>query len=153
ESDEQAEADSRELGWFLHRTRHPNFGHAPGFEAPEVLTRAFAPAHSGPGSLGEQRLAVRPGRANIETLHAGGGLIAGSPATMIKKITYLYERFGIGHLILLGRSGFMPTQKVRRSLELFAREVYPAICDLGASRPGTAEGATSEVGQPLRVLA
>jgi alkanesulfonate monooxygenase SsuD/methylene tetrahydromethanopterin reductase-like flavin-dependent oxidoreductase (luciferase family) len=153
ETDEQAIEDSRAFEWFLSRTRHPNFGHAPGFEAPEVLTRAFPSARPAAGSLGEQRLAVRPGRANLEALLAGGGLIAGSPQTVIKKITHLYERFGIGHLILLGRSGLMPSQKVLRSLELFAREVYPAIRDLGAEPGRAAESLASQQGAPLGVLA
>ena len=57
--------------------------------------------------------------------------MVGSPAKMIKKITYLHERCGIGHLLMMNQAGSMPTEKVRRSMELFAREVYPAIRHLG----------------------
>jgi hypothetical protein len=33
--------------------------------------------------------------------------------------------------MMMNQAGFMPGEKVRRSLELFAKEVYPAIRDLG----------------------
>jgi alkanesulfonate monooxygenase SsuD/methylene tetrahydromethanopterin reductase-like flavin-dependent oxidoreductase (luciferase family) len=153
ETDEQAQQDSRELLWGMSRTRHPNFGHAPGFEAPAVLARAFSRGPASAEAGGDQRLAIRLGRINFDALQAGGGLIVGSPATMIKKITYLYERYGIGHLILLGRSGLMPTKKVLRSLELFAGEVYPAVRELGAARHATAGDTTRARGEPLGVLA
>src|SRR5262249_45012869 len=42
DTDEEAQEDAREFVWFLQRTRHPNFGSAPGFESPEVLSRAFS---------------------------------------------------------------------------------------------------------------
>ena len=44
----------------------------------------------------------------------------------------MYERYRMGHLLFMGRTGAMPTAKVRRSLELFAKEVYPAVRHLGA---------------------
>ncbi len=47
----------------------------------------------------------------------------------------------------------MPTRKVLRSLELFAKEVYPAVRELGAQGSGTAESGTSEQSERLRVLA
>jgi hypothetical protein len=50
---------------------------------------------------------------------------------MIEKIRYLHERCGIGHLLMMNQAGFMTTEKVRRSMELFAQEVYPAVRELG----------------------
>jgi hypothetical protein len=32
---------------------------------------------------------------------------------------------------MMNQAGFMPAERTRRSLELFAREVYPAIRNLG----------------------
>ncbi|MBV9579995.1 MAG: hypothetical protein JO057_15505, partial [Chloroflexi bacterium] len=51
--------------------------------------------------------------------------------TMIRHIRTLYERCGVGHLLMMNQAGSMPDTQVRRSLELFSREVYPAIRDLG----------------------
>jgi alkanesulfonate monooxygenase SsuD/methylene tetrahydromethanopterin reductase-like flavin-dependent oxidoreductase (luciferase family) len=70
-------------------------------------------------------------RDSWESLQDKGIIMVGSPDTMIKKITLLYERTGIGHLMMMNQAGPMGGAKVRRSLELFAREVYPAIRHLG----------------------
>jgi hypothetical protein len=34
-------------------------------------------------------------------------------------------------MLMMSHAGFMNVEKTRRSLELFAKEVYPAIKDLG----------------------
>jgi alkanesulfonate monooxygenase SsuD/methylene tetrahydromethanopterin reductase-like flavin-dependent oxidoreductase (luciferase family) len=68
---------------------------------------------------------------SFETLQEKGILMVGSPETMIRKIRTLYERCGIGHLLMMNHAGGMPDHQVRRSLDLFAHEVYPAIRDLG----------------------
>jgi alkanesulfonate monooxygenase SsuD/methylene tetrahydromethanopterin reductase-like flavin-dependent oxidoreductase (luciferase family) len=68
---------------------------------------------------------------SFETLQEKGIVMVGSPETMIHRIRTLYERCGIGHLLMMNQAGSMPDHQVRRSLELFAREVYPAIRDLG----------------------
>jgi alkanesulfonate monooxygenase SsuD/methylene tetrahydromethanopterin reductase-like flavin-dependent oxidoreductase (luciferase family) len=61
--------------------------------------------------------------------------MVGRPDTMIRRIRTLYERCGIGHLLMMNQAGTMPEHQVRRSLELFSREVYPAIRDLGVETP------------------
>ena len=68
---------------------------------------------------------------SYETLQEKGIVMVGSPDTMIRRIRTLYERCGIGHLLMMNQAGSMPDHQVRKSLELFAREVYPAIRDLG----------------------
>jgi hypothetical protein len=72
---------------------------------------------------------------------------------MIEKIRYLHERCGIGHLLMMNQAGLMTPEKVRRSMELFAREVYPAIRELGERPPDRAPvlaGAVAEEsGAPL----
>ena len=80
--------------------------------------------------LSELGGATRPFGDSYESLQEKGIVLAGSPDTMIKKIRYLHDRCGIGHLLMMNQAGFMPTDKVRRSLELFAKEVYPAIREL-----------------------
>jgi alkanesulfonate monooxygenase SsuD/methylene tetrahydromethanopterin reductase-like flavin-dependent oxidoreductase (luciferase family) len=73
----------------------------------------------------------KPRGDTYESLQQKGIVLVGNPDTMIDKIRYLHERCGIGHLLMMTHAGSMESSKVRRSLELFAREVYPAIRDLG----------------------
>ncbi len=128
ETDEQAEEDGKGLLWYLYRERHPYFNAPPGY----VSAPAMAKAALGVGG--------KPYRDSFEGLQEKGIVIAGSPDTMIKKIKYLHERCGIGHLLMMNQAGFMPADKVRRSMELFAKEAYPAIRELGV-QPRTPEPA------------
>jgi alkanesulfonate monooxygenase SsuD/methylene tetrahydromethanopterin reductase-like flavin-dependent oxidoreductase (luciferase family) len=121
ETDEQAQAEGQGLLWYLQRFRHPQFSAPPGSAPPQAIAKSLLGA---PG---------RPYRDSFESLQAKGIVLVGSPRTMIDKITYLHERLGIGHLLMMNQAGTMPTDKVKRSLELFAREVYPAIRHLGES--------------------
>ncbi len=57
--------------------------------------------------------------------------MTGTPEQMIEKITYLHERCDTGHLLMMNQAGFMSAERTRHSLELFAKEVYPAIRGLG----------------------
>src|SRR6266540_3408616 len=126
ETDEQAQEDGKGLLWYLYRERHPQFNAVPGYAPPQAMAKAY---------LG---VGGKPYRDSFESLQAKGIVMAGNPDTMIEKITYLHERCGIGHLLMMNQAGFMPPDKVRRSMELFAKEVYPAIRDLGERRPARA---------------
>jgi alkanesulfonate monooxygenase SsuD/methylene tetrahydromethanopterin reductase-like flavin-dependent oxidoreductase (luciferase family) len=74
-----------------------------------------------------------------EELNDSGIAIWGNPDTVIKKITYLYERCQVGHLMMMMQAGFMPTEHTRKNLKLFAEEVYPAIRALGEPLAATQE--------------
>ncbi|GIW07404.1 MAG: luciferase [Dehalococcoidia bacterium] len=58
--------------------------------------------------------------------HSEGGMIAGTPDTVLRQLRDL-QALGIGHVIAWMNFGNMPYPKVRRSMELFAREVLPAL--------------------------
>ena len=130
ETDEQAHEEGRQLMWYLQRYRHPQFNNPPGYNSYQSMARAM---------LGG---AAKPRGDTFESLQDKGIVMAGSPDTMIKKIRYLHERCGIGHLLMMTHAGPMESRKVRRNLELFAREVYPAIRDLG--EPSGPRRATAE---------
>ncbi len=135
ETDAQAEAEGQQLLWYLRRLRHPGFNAPPGYISPRVQARTML---GGP----------QKGYADsFETLQNNGIVMVGSPDTMIRRIRTLYERCGIGHLLMMNQAGAMPDYQVRRSLELFSREVYPAIRDLGVSVT-TAPGLGSVRGVP-----
>ena len=49
---------------------------------------------------------------------------------MIERSSTLHERCNVGHLLMMNQAGFMPGESVRKSMSLFAKEVYPAIREL-----------------------
>ena len=116
--------------WYLQVVWHPGFVNPPGYNSPEASARIYR----GEGRRGSGK--------SWEELNENGVAIWGSPDTVIKKITYLHERCQVGHLMMMMQAGFMPTEDTRKSLKLFAEEVYPAIRELGeplaASREATA---------------
>ncbi len=120
ETDAQAQAEGEQLLWYLRRVRHPQFNAPPGYVAPAAQARSIL------GAAGK-------GYADsYETLQEKGIVMVGSPDTMIQRIRTLYERCGIGHLLMMNHAGAMPDHQVRKCLELFSRAVYPAIRELGA---------------------
>ncbi|HEY8694387.1 MAG TPA: LLM class flavin-dependent oxidoreductase [Chloroflexota bacterium] len=120
-SDSEADAQEygKELLWYLYRERHPQFNAPPGYLPPQILANNI---------LGK---GIKAYRDSFEQLQEKGIVIAGTPDQVREKLTYLYERCNIGHMLMMSHAGFMNVEKTRRSLELFAKEVYPAIKDLG----------------------
>ena len=119
ETEEDAERGGQELLWYLQRERHPYFFNPPGYTPYAALAHQM--------SSGERRAYGD----DYRTLASKGILIAGTPDQMIEKIAYLHERCNTGHLLMMNQAGFMSAERTRRSMELFAREVYPAIRNLG----------------------
>ena len=59
---------------------------------------------------------------------AQGMLFAGTPDSVYKQMMNLYDFVGgYGHLVMMGRSGFMTHAETEKSLQLFAREVLPRL--------------------------
>ncbi len=57
-----------------------------------------------------------------------GILFAGSPDTVFDQISSFYEQVGgFGHLVTMGRAGFMTHAETSRSIELLAQEVAPRL--------------------------
>jgi alkanesulfonate monooxygenase SsuD/methylene tetrahydromethanopterin reductase-like flavin-dependent oxidoreductase (luciferase family) len=129
ETDEEASDYGQGLLWYLYRERHPQLNAPPGYAPPQV----FANMMLGRGG--------KPYRDTFQQLQEKGIVIAGNPDTMIRQIKYLHERCNIGHLLMMNHAGSMSAEKTRRSMELFAREVYPAIRDLGVTAETAPEAA------------
>lgn len=87
------------------------------------LRRAGVPARS--GTLSEAEL--EPSRFYEEMV------IAGSPETCVEKISSLRRTLGINYLNCLASFfGFLPPERLRASLHLFADKVMPRFSDLRA---------------------
>jgi hypothetical protein len=57
-------------------------------------------------------------------------VIAGSPATVRDRLREALKTLNCGHLMILQQIGSMPPELVRKSTDLFAREVMPHLRDL-----------------------
>ncbi|HXG37002.1 MAG TPA: LLM class flavin-dependent oxidoreductase [Dehalococcoidia bacterium] len=134
ETDEKAREEGEALMWYIRQIRHPGFNNPPGYLPPPVVARFFMPQN-------------RPSPPSWEELNDTGVVIWGNPQTVIEKIKYLHQRCQVGHLMMMMQAGFVSTELTRKSLKLFAQEVYPAIRELGESETkqpaGRAGGAAS----------
>ena len=123
------------LLWFLNTSMKsaPQFGKfLPGGAPPEAApmiyrtrpraTAAPAPAGMKP-SIGGALIGTTPEQAKAQ-----GILFAGTPDSVYKQIKDFYDFVGgFGHLVMIGRSGFMNHQETEKSINLFAREVLPRL--------------------------
>ena len=122
ETDQQAEETGKKLLWYLNRRRPAGFFAPYGFAPIQALAKFYDPK-------GDARYT-----RSWEQLKAQGVVICGSPKTVTEKVKYLHERCGVGHLLMMNQAGFMDAAETRRSMELFAREVYPEIRSLGETK-------------------
>jgi alkanesulfonate monooxygenase SsuD/methylene tetrahydromethanopterin reductase-like flavin-dependent oxidoreductase (luciferase family) len=63
----------------------------------------------------------------------GRMLFSGSPETVAQQIREFHEATGVGVIDIVFSSGQNPPADIRRSIELFGREVLPLIRDVGAA--------------------
>ena len=121
ETDAQAQETGKKLLWYIQRTRPAGFFMPHGYQSAAELTRTMTNT-------------TRYTRS-WEKLQEDGVVICGSPTTVLKRVREMHERLGVGHLLMMNQAGFMTADETRRSMKLFAREVYPAIRSLGETNP------------------
>ncbi|HZS00939.1 MAG TPA: LLM class flavin-dependent oxidoreductase [Chloroflexota bacterium] len=84
----------------------------------------------------EARRKSRPGNFNTwEEIQKGGYVVVGSPATVRDRLKEIAQHSGLGTLIPNFSVGNVPTHLTRKSVELFAREVMPALRDVNTDEP------------------
>jgi alkanesulfonate monooxygenase SsuD/methylene tetrahydromethanopterin reductase-like flavin-dependent oxidoreductase (luciferase family) len=81
-----------------------------------------------------------------ERLQSGHLAFAGTPDQVVEQIGEFAEQTGVGVLDFIFTGGQTPPAAVRRSLELFGREVLPRIRELGKAAPVAAARAPATVG-------
>ena len=125
------------LLWFLNTSikSAPQYGKflagaAPAEAAPMIYRSR--PRTPPPGQSGTALSA----NANAQTLmgitpeqaKARGILFAGDPDEVYRQIMEFYNAVGgFGHLVMIGRSGFMTHAETETSIKLFAREILPRL--------------------------
>ncbi len=66
-----------------------------------------------------------------------GILFAGSPDTVYQQIMDFYGKVGgFGHLVMIGRSGFMTHAEAEKGIKLFAKEVLPRLKEIAPVTAG-----------------
>jgi alkanesulfonate monooxygenase SsuD/methylene tetrahydromethanopterin reductase-like flavin-dependent oxidoreductase (luciferase family) len=73
---------------------------------------------------GFRQLAATLAEVTWDTLLADRTLAFGSPETVARHVEEM-QQLGIGQLLFWMNFGGLPQDKIRRSMELFAREVMP----------------------------
>ena len=132
-----------QLLWFLNTSlksapQYAKFlpGAVPPQVAPQVyrtVPRPPAPPGGSDGN-GQQPVASASQNAgaliglNAEQAMARGILFAGNPDTVYQQIMEFYDKVGgFGHLVMIGRSGFMTHAEAEKGIKLFAQEVLPRL--------------------------
>ena len=135
DTDEEGVEIGSKLLWFLNTSlkQAPQFSKfLPGRMPPEMAPRAW---RSGPGA------AARPADALVnmtaEQAIAQKLMFAGRPETVYRQIMDCYRELGgFGHLIFIGRSGFLTHAEAEKSLRLFGTEVLPRLNETVAGGGG-----------------
>ena len=139
------------LLWFLNTSLKSAPQYAkflPGTVPPEMAPMAYrsappkpavAPAGSGGNGAAHGAKPVTPAFANAATLIGvtteqameRGVLFAGSPDTVYEQIMNFYDTVGgFGHLVMVGRSGYMTHAETEKGIKLFAKEVMPRLKEI-----------------------
>ena len=118
-TDEQAVEEAREhieyLFNVLFTMKFPMY-FPPGYTSRESFKRVMA---------GKSQLAG--GKRTIEALRDHGVIIVGSPETVRRRFTEYHRDLGMGHVICHMQFGTLPADLTRKNMDLFAREVMPAL--------------------------
>jgi alkanesulfonate monooxygenase SsuD/methylene tetrahydromethanopterin reductase-like flavin-dependent oxidoreductase (luciferase family) len=127
------------LLWFLNTSiksapQYAKFlaGAAPPEAAPMIYRSRPKPTSAQPGQAvsananAQSLMGLTPQQAMDR-----GILFAGSPETVYQQIMDFYNTVGgFGHLVMVGRSGFMTHAETENSIKLFAREILPRLREI-----------------------
>jgi alkanesulfonate monooxygenase SsuD/methylene tetrahydromethanopterin reductase-like flavin-dependent oxidoreductase (luciferase family) len=105
--------------------------------APQVYRSAARPGTAANGAAGakpvasaSQNAATLIGMTPDQAMQAGI-LFAGSPDTVYRQIMAFSDMVGpFGHLVMVGRSGFMTHAEAENGIKLFAKEVLPRLKEI-----------------------
>ena len=117
-----------EMGkWFMwtedHRQRGPReHNDPPGYQSREALNVKSQRPTIGTGTFGR--------RMGYDELREVNNIIVGNPDTVVEKLTQIIEHLDPGYIHIYGNEGLMPHEDVMRSVELFGKEVVPALHEI-----------------------
>lgn len=125
-SDKEAEAGAIELTWYLKAKAEPQFRNPPGYVPVEYNVRAMKNAAAAQATRSDGMRTL-----SLDQIKEQGVLIYGTPDSVIQQIKRQYDRVGgFDHLLMMMQAGYLDHKRTVANIELFAKEVYPAIRDL-----------------------
>jgi len=125
DTDDDGYAGAEKMLWYIRSNKSPHQFRDPAAYRPAGV-RALEAKN---GSL------LNVGGATMEQLIERGALFAGGPETVAGQINRFSDEVGgIGHFLMMGRSGFMTKEETVSSLQNFAKHVRPHL--EGARVPG-----------------
>jgi alkanesulfonate monooxygenase SsuD/methylene tetrahydromethanopterin reductase-like flavin-dependent oxidoreductase (luciferase family) len=126
DTDEEGVRVGSKLLWFLNTSlkQAPQFSKfLPGRTPPELAPRLYRTGAQAAARPADALLGMTAEQAIAQKL-----MFAGKPDTVYQQIMDCYaELGGFGHLIFIGRSGFLTHVEAEKSLRLFATEVLPRL--------------------------
>lgn len=123
DTDERAVSEAREhLEFLFNDLLNMPFGmfFPPGYTSIESFRRVTAAKKS-----------IMGARRTIETLMEHGVVICGSPDTVRARIIECHRQLGFDNFMIVPQFGTLPGDLTEKNLRLFAKEVLPAIRELG----------------------
>jgi alkanesulfonate monooxygenase SsuD/methylene tetrahydromethanopterin reductase-like flavin-dependent oxidoreductase (luciferase family) len=128
-TDAQAVAEYEPHFWYYARNLLKNretFNSPPGHSSVNAVR-----------TLLERRRTSRPGSFSTwEEIHKAGYVVVGSPATVRDRLKEIASATGLGTLVPNFSVGNVPPERTRTSMELFAREVMPALRGVNVDADG-----------------
>ena len=117
DTDENARREFEPHAWyFIRKLMNGLVLSPPGYTSPQSLLR-----------MAQARTQFMTAVNSWEELLAGRYLVAGSPQTVLERLSEAIEQLGCGNLLFGFQVGSMPTPMARRSMERFAASVLPAL--------------------------
>ena len=125
ETDARAEEDYAEhVKYFYNKMLrvYPPFAESPGYRS---LDSQRASLQTSLGEVTQKMSKENTWKDYVEQGH----VIAGSPATVRDRLKEAIKMLRVGHLMVLLHIGSMPKELTMKNLEMFSKEVMPAVAD------------------------
>jgi alkanesulfonate monooxygenase SsuD/methylene tetrahydromethanopterin reductase-like flavin-dependent oxidoreductase (luciferase family) len=126
DTDEEGLAGARKLMWYVEANKAPlQFTNPPGYHPVAATVRSMKT----PGGAGIFKMFQNP---KLEEFMEHGLVFAGNPDSVYRQIMKMYKHVGgFGHLLIMGQAGFLEHEETVKGMQLFAKEVYPRLKELG----------------------
>ena len=125
DNEKLAREGAEKLLWYMTSNKvAPQYQNPPGYHPPALSATMLKGASD----------VIMPAVPTLEKQMALGNMFAGTPDQVFEQIKAFWEYSGgFGHLLMMGQAGFLTREETNRSMELFAKEVYPRLKELNAN--------------------
>lgn len=147
DTEEEGVRVGEKLLWFVNTSLKsaPQYSKfLPGTMPPELAPQVYRTRPRAAAAAGDGKQVVSAGQnaatligMTVEQAKARGILFIGNPDTVYRQIMDFHaEVGGFGHLVLVGRTGYMTHAEAEKGIRLFSKEVLPRLREIPAVVPG-----------------